>query len=83
MLIPFALCSVYAPEDACAGKNYPVMVWIHGGGYQFGNISQFDWTNFTQQANNAGKPIVVVSLQYRLGALWLSKFPVKNSRELT
>lgn len=65
MLLPL---SVYAPEDACAGKNYPVMVWIHGGGYQFGNISQFDWTNFTQQANNGGKPVVVVSIQYRLGA---------------
>lgn len=51
---------------ACDNKNRPVMVWIHGGGYQTGSGSQLIY-----QGNNLAVrgDVVVVTLNYRLGAL--------------
>lgn len=43
-------------------------MWIHGGGYHFGNISSNDFSGIASTSNNAGKPVIVVSIQYRLGA---------------
>ena len=45
--------------------HLPVMVWIHGGGYQFGSgaIADYDGTHFA----HAG--VVLVTINYRLGAL--------------
>jgi para-nitrobenzyl esterase len=44
-------------------KNLPVMVWIHGGAFQFGATSQpvFDGSRLAE------KGVVVVSIAYRLG----------------
>ena len=46
-------------------EKRPVMVWLHGGGFQFGSSAsrQFDGTPL------ARKGAVVVSLNYRLGVL--------------
>ena len=47
----------------------PVMVWVHGGGFVNGSGSTpwYDGANFVRRGN-----VVVVSLNYRLGALgWL------------
>ena len=44
----------------------PVLVWIHGGGYRTGQ-GGIPWYNGTRFAVNGG--IVVVSINYRLGAL--------------
>lgn len=54
--------NVYAPANA---RGLPVLVWIHGGGYGFGDGTQ-DMTEIIQ-ANNDG--FVVVSIQYRVSAL--------------
>ncbi|XOV81450.1 MAG: carboxylesterase/lipase family protein [bacterium] len=48
------------------GKKRPVLVWIHGGGYRTGQGS-IPWYNGT--AFNKNGDIVVVSINYRLGAL--------------
>lgn len=44
-------------------ERRPVMVWLHGGGFQFGTASdpRYDGTNL------AKKGVVVVSMNYRLG----------------
>jgi para-nitrobenzyl esterase len=44
----------------------PVMVWLHGGGFHFGSSAQemYDGANLARRGN-----VVVVSLNYRLGAL--------------
>lgn len=47
------------------GARRPVMVWIHGGAF----ISGAGLTPFYDGANLAGRDVVVVSLNYRLGAL--------------
>ena len=50
-------------------KNRPVMVWIHGGGFFTGGTNDpwYDGTLFAERGD-----VVLVSIQYRLGALgWL------------
>ncbi|CAI4218847.1 unnamed protein product [Parascedosporium putredinis] len=51
--------NVYAPSNA---QNLPVLVWIHGGGYGFGDGSQ----DMTEIINANNKGFVVVSIQYRV-----------------
>ena len=47
-------------------KNLPVMVWIHGGGFQggSGSLTEYEGTRLASSGN-----IVVVSINYRLGCL--------------
>jgi para-nitrobenzyl esterase len=56
--------NVWAPAAAGADKR-PVMVWIHGGGFNFGASSQPEY----EGANLARQGVVVVTLNYRLGPL--------------
>ncbi|MFF4622112.1 carboxylesterase/lipase family protein [Nonomuraea jabiensis] len=50
------------------GRDRPVMVWLHGGGNASGNAAFYD---LTRLATRGG--VVVVSVNYRLGALgWLA-----------
>jgi para-nitrobenzyl esterase len=51
---------------ALDSKKRPVMVWIHGGGYRTGQ-GGIPWYNGARFAINGD--IVVVSINYRLGAL--------------
>ncbi len=53
------LLDVYLPEDR-AGKNAPVVVWVHGGGWKNGSKekSRADWL--------AEEGYAVVSINYRL-----------------
>ena len=49
----------------------PVMVWIHGGGFLNGSSSMKKWTG----ESLAQKDVVVVSMNYRLGALGFLSHP--------
>jgi carboxylesterase type B len=46
-------------------KLLPVMVWLHGGGFQQGGARRAEYDG----RRLAGRDIIVVSLNYRLGAL--------------
>lgn len=56
--------NVFVPQHAKAGAGLPVMFWIHGGGYAGGGSSE--------PRHNGdflpGKGIVLVTINYRLGA---------------
>jgi len=54
-----------APERATEGGGMPVMVWIHGGGFEMGSGSSplYHGTHFAKHG------VVLVSLNYRLGSL--------------
>lgn len=52
--------NVFAPK---AAKQAPVMVWIHGGSHRTGAGWVYDGSNFARDG------VVVVSINYRLGAL--------------
>jgi para-nitrobenzyl esterase len=60
-----------------AGNKFPVMVWIHGGGFQSGT----GWGSNTDGANLARSgEVVVVSMNHRLnvfGFLYLGEFDKK------
>ncbi len=52
--------NVYAPK---APGSYPVFVWFHGGAFYLGLSNTYDPTKLVEQG------LVVVTLNYRLGAL--------------
>ncbi len=54
-----------------ADEKRPVMVWIHGGGFQFGSSAEpsADGAHFAQ------KGVVLVSLNYRLGVMGFLAHP--------
>jgi len=56
--------NIYAPASATASSKLPVMVWIHGGAFTVGEGSAYDGSVLA-----AKDGVVVVTLNYRLGAL--------------
>ncbi|MGC1509567.1 carboxylesterase/lipase family protein [Ketobacter sp.] len=56
--------NIWSP--ACDNKKRPVMVWIHGGGFVTGASSQVIYKGRELAVNG---DVVVVTLNYRLGAL--------------
>jgi para-nitrobenzyl esterase len=66
--------NVWAPAHHSAEK-LPVMVWVHGGGYTFGADSQplYEGTNLSRRG------VIVVGMNYRLGALGFLAHPALNA----
>jgi carboxylesterase type B len=62
--------NVWTPAPS-SGDRLPVMVWIHGGGFNFGTVTlpRVDGTNLARRG------VVVVSFNYRLGALGFLAHP--------
>jgi para-nitrobenzyl esterase len=55
-------------------KDLPVYFWLHGGGNSFGSGKLYDGSILASQSN-----LVVVSIQYRLGAMgWFNHPALKN-----
>jgi para-nitrobenzyl esterase len=55
-------------------RKLPVMVWIHGGGFTAGDGAVYDPTELVQQGN-----VIVVTINYRLGALGLFAHPALDA----
>ena len=62
--------NVYAPPDAAAGADRPVMVWIHGGAFVLGTSGQYDPSALARREG-----VIVVTVNYRLGALGFFAHP--------
>ena len=62
--------NIYTP--AADNERRPVMFWIHGGGFTFGSGGEllYDGARLAERGN-----IVVVTINYRLGAFGFSHFP--------
>jgi len=58
--------TVWASSDTAPGDAKPVMVWLHGGAYILGSSSQ---PLYDGRALASSGDVVVVTLNYRLGAL--------------
>ncbi|KAH8370240.1 hypothetical protein KR093_002745 [Drosophila rubida] len=64
--------NVYAPKNTSKSKTpLPVMVWIHGGGFWFGSGNN----DYTFPAQLMQEDVIVVTLNYRLGALGFLSLP--------
>ena len=60
--------NIYAPKDHERSSSLPVVVWIHGGGFIFGDgNSEFDGNFLVEHSMEKGKPIIFVAMNYRLG----------------
>ncbi|HLZ84910.1 MAG TPA: carboxylesterase family protein [Caulobacteraceae bacterium] len=60
--------NIFAPA-AGRGARYPVMVWIHGGGFVGGTGSRYDGSRFARDG------VVLVTINYRLGRLGFFAHP--------
>ncbi|PBK78742.1 alpha/beta-hydrolase [Armillaria solidipes] len=65
--------NVYIPgqlDSRSSGKNLPVVVWIHGGGYVAGSANGFsgpDAYDGNDLVRESGDGVIAVVIQYRLG----------------
>ncbi|KAF8150954.1 Alpha/Beta hydrolase protein [Crassisporium funariophilum] len=64
--------NIYAPAGAKKGSNLPVLVYIHGGGYVFGNPANWPFDHWINQSPN----VVIVSVYYRLSSFGFLATPV-------
>uniref|UniRef100_A0A914X587 Carboxylic ester hydrolase n=1 Tax=Plectus sambesii TaxID=2011161 RepID=A0A914X587_9BILA len=53
------------PSDASSG--YPVMIYVHGGGYNIGSTFEYGYESLVR--NFVSRGVVVVTIQYRMGPL--------------
>ena len=67
--------NVYAPAEAAPGDRRGVMVWIHGGAFVLGTSGQYDPSALARREG-----VVVVTLNYRLGALGFLAHPALRGR---
>ncbi len=65
---------VTVPRDARSGKRLPVLVWLHGGGLTSGGAQRFDGSRLAVRGD-----LVVVTVNYRLGALGFLSTPELDS----
>ncbi|MHB8287341.1 MAG: carboxylesterase/lipase family protein [Caulobacteraceae bacterium] len=68
--------NVYAPSNATAGQGWPVMVWLHGGGFVAGTAANYDPSLLAQKQG-----VIVVTLNYRLGALGFLAHPALSGED--
>ncbi|MGW1209202.1 carboxylesterase/lipase family protein [Streptomyces sp. NPDC002499] len=65
--------NVYRPHHPHSGGALPVMVWLHGGGFTGGAGNDFDPIELVTEND-----IIVVTVNYRLGALGFLAAPALN-----
>ncbi|ORA10601.1 carboxylesterase/lipase family protein [Mycobacterium asiaticum] len=70
--------NIWAPAGTEPGAGKPVMVWLHGGAYVLGSGSQ---PLYDARALVSSGDVVVVTLNYRLGALGFLDLSSFSSRQ--
>ena len=59
--------NIHRPAGTTADSNLPVLFWIFGGGFEVGWNSLFDGAPWTADSITGGKPVIFVSVAYRVG----------------
>lgn len=60
--------NIFAPHEKPTNpEKYPVLVWVHGGGWVAGGAVSHGYSGLSNRFVTHG--IVVVTIQYRLGPL--------------
>ncbi|KAI0753315.1 alpha/beta-hydrolase [Daedaleopsis nitida] len=63
--------NIYAPAGAKKGDKLPVLVYIHGGGYVYGNPRNWPFDHWIHQSPN----VVIASVYYRLDSIGFLSAP--------
>ncbi|KAJ3568347.1 hypothetical protein NP233_g5780 [Leucocoprinus birnbaumii] len=63
--------NVYAPAGAKPGDDLPVVVYMHGGGYVFGNPASWPFDHWVNQSPN----VIAVVIYYRLNGFGFLSTP--------
>ena len=61
--------NIVKPAEPRRDKGYPVMVWIHGGGFNIGSPRPFSGDMLSAHGD-----IIVITVAYRLTVFWISKY---------
>jgi len=69
--------NVYTPPQHHGLKRRPVMVWIHPGAFQFGEGDDYDPRKLVERG------VLVVTINYRLGALGFLAHPALSAASAT
>lgn len=57
--------NIYTPKDTGTGKSYPVLVYIHGGGFN----SMANCENYLDGVGYVKRDVILVAINYRVGVL--------------
>jgi para-nitrobenzyl esterase len=68
--------NVHVPKAASASDRLPVMVWLHGGAFANGTAASYDASEWADRGQ-----VVVVTVNYRLGALGFLAHPALKAAE--
>lgn len=70
--------NIWKPKNTDFQKDLPVIVWLHGGSNRYGTASDplYDGANLADKTNS-----VVVTINYRLGALGAFYHPALESKD--
>lgn len=61
--------NVFRPEGTVSGAGLPVLVYFFGGSFSSGDGSAYNPTNLIKRGIATGQKVLVVTFNYRLGAL--------------
>lgn len=59
--------NVFRPAGTTAASKLPILLWIYGGGFELGSTSSYDFTGLVSESVRDGKPVMVVTMNYRMG----------------
>ncbi|KAJ6088223.1 secreted lipase [Penicillium sp. IBT 16267x] len=59
--------NVQRPSGTEAGAGLPVLVWIFGGGFEFGSTSTYDGASIVASSVTMDMPVIFVAMNYRVG----------------
>ncbi|KAF9224779.1 alpha/beta-hydrolase [Gyrodon lividus] len=68
--------NIYAPYGAKEGDNLPVLFYIHGGGYVYGNPRNWPFDRWIHQSPN----VIIISVYYRLDSFGFLATPEFRDR---
>ncbi|KFY81758.1 hypothetical protein V500_11118 [Pseudogymnoascus sp. VKM F-4518 (FW-2643)] len=62
--------NVVRPSGTKSKAKLPVLVWIYGGGFRQGSVNdrEFNTSYMVETSVQIGKPVIIVSINYRLSA---------------
>lgn len=70
--------NIVRPAGIESSIPLPVMLWIHGGGYQYGSSGEVEYnlTYLVQRSVDIGMPVIGASINYRKGG-WGNMYSIE------